>query len=204
MTISFGSAPSVLVPRLTPGTPIVEGTIRPVVESVNSLYRFSRSILFSDLRDETQEGVYTGFAPWYCDPYSATPPWQSRVFRLPYRPGSPLPGTNTGVKTTGGTAKLDFWFRGRNIDAVARISRVASRASDFTYTLGTTSANTGQLAGGVSFTENIIEVPFPDNCRSGDLFVLDFTWRSANLDEDSEGYLSGLVISEPLFSDWPA
>ncbi len=199
----FGSTPQADAPTITQGQPLQDDPVRGLAKGINALYRHSRSIIFSDFRDETLEGVYNGYAPWYCDPYSASPPWQARIYRLPYRPGSPLPGWDRGAKTTETDPNLLVWVRGRNIDIVARMTRVSAIASDGTYTLGTTALVTGFIPYGTGFSENAFELPFPNNSRSGDLFMIDFYWTSRNDEEDAEGYLSGLCILEDLHSNWP-
>jgi len=199
----FGNTPQADAPTIRTGQPLQEDPVRGLTKGVNALFRHARSVIFSDLRDESLEGVHYDYSPWYCVPYDQSPNWQTRIYRLPYRPGSPLPGWDRGAKTTETDPHLVVWFRGRNINVSARMTRVSTINTDGSYTVGTTASADGFLAYGTGFSEDALILPFPNNCRSGDLFVIDFFWISRNDEESAEGWLSGVVIVEPIASGWP-
>lgn len=198
------------------------------LNTAQAIYKFANRVLYSDIREKELTGYYYGQAPWYCSTYTADDNWISQVVKLPYRPSSPLPGSdlNTSVAPIGGWVNpvaagdpsLTFYIEGCNMEYFLQIQRVTfnSTTGAITYPAVLVSKYTNVLVGGYNaispwlstYDTDQVEIGLPNGTTDDSVLLIDFYWRGAQTGAGGSsiepGFLGALAIWDTPFSDFPA
>lgn len=219
MTINISTAKQKLSNSVSRRTNIVASQVSNLINTHQAIYKYSNRVIYSDIRNLDLTGYYFNNAPWYYEPYSEDANWIAQICKLPYRPDDPLPGSNLDSVTSAptnpvsaGVPNITLYVKGCNLEYFIQIERVTVNSSTgvITYT-GDISKYDGTLAGSYNssfpwlstYATSEVFIGLPDNTEPGDILLIDFYTRGANIDEDAPGFLGAVALWETKLHDFP-
>ena len=198
------------------------------LNTAQAIYKFANRVVYSDIREKEMTGYYYGNAPWYCANFTADDNWIAQVAKLPYRPTSPLPGSdlNTSAAPPGGWTNpvaagdpsLTFYIEGCNMEYFIQIQLVTFVPSTGAITTAAVAVSRyfNVLTGGYNaispwlstYDTDQVEIGLPDTTTDDSVLLIDFYWRGAQTgaggNSADPGFLGALGIWDTPFSDFPA
>ena len=215
-------------------TPAIEGAfiipeqLSSSLNTAQAIYKFANRVIYSDIREKGLTGYYYNNAPWYYDNYNFDDNWIGQVIKLPYRPCSPLPGSNVNTSNAppggwvnpvgAGDPSLTFYIEGCNIEYYVNISIATFVPSTgvITYLATPRSFYSNTLAGVYvpatpwtsTYAVDQVQIGLPDGTTDDSFLLIDFYWRGAQTadggDSTKPGFVGAFAIWETPLSDFPA
>jgi len=220
MTTTF-SIPSNISPQIPlryfANKRITEGLIQNTIRSMDTAYAFSANILFHERRDESLVDTYatddkSGYYPWYNNSDSGTEEgtnrWDCRIYRMPYFPSNPTPGSDSPV--TSSASRIAVRARGRACVVAVIVREITAIAANGTATFSATSSSLIRACTGTAAFEDLVgTLTLPTGIDTSDPGFLGFSIEAywAPLYDDLGGetaWLSQLTLVEFTPSDFPA
>jgi hypothetical protein len=210
------------------GAFILPSQVSSSLNTAQATYKFANRVVYSDIREKGLTGYYFNNAPWYCEPYITDDNWIGQVAKLPYRPCSPLPGSNINTSSAPiggwtnpvgfGDPSLTFYIEGCNMEYVVQIERVTfnSTTGAITYGLSPVSRYNGVLPGSYdvispwlsTYDTDQLEIGLPDGTTDDSVLLIDFYWRGARTAiggaSARPGFVGAFAVWDTPFSDFPA
>jgi hypothetical protein len=202
--------------------------VRTSLNTAQAIYKFANRVVYSDIREKGLTGYYYNNAPWYCDSFDFDDNWIGQVIKLPYRPSSPLPGSDLNTSTApvlgwtnpvaAGDPSLTFYVEGCNVEYYINISIATFVAATgvITYLPIPSSRYTNVLAGAYvpatpwtsTYAVDQVQIGLPDTTTDNSFLLIDFYWRGAQTvaggNSADPGFIGALAIWDTPFSDFPA
>jgi hypothetical protein len=219
MTINISTVKQQRPTNVGSGISIIAKQYESLLNSEQACYKYSNRVIYTDFRNKDLTGYYYGNAPWYYPPYEDDSNWVAQVTKLPYRPNSPLPGSNVNLVTSvpvnpvsAGVPNLTLYIEGCNLQFFIQIERVTvdSSTGAITYTgdgsrysqilVGAYNAGSPWLS---TYSNFEVRIGLPENTTSEDLLLIDIYTRGSDEDESSPGFLSTIALWESQFSNFP-
>ena len=220
MTTTF-SIPSNISPQIPlryfANKRITEGLIQNTIRSMDTAYAFSANILFHERRDESLVDTYatddkSGYYPWYNNSDSGTEEgtnrWDCRIYRMPYFPSNPTPGSDSPV--TSSASRIAVRARGRACVVAVIVREIVLINTNGTASFSATSSSLIlSCVGTAAFEDLADELTLPTGIDVSDPGFLGFSIEAywAPLYDDLGGetaWLSQLTLVEFTPSDFPA
>jgi len=225
---------NISTPKQKEPSPIIQGQfitgnkISSTLNTAQAIYKFANRVVYSDIREKGLTQYYYGNAPWYYDVFNIEDNWVSQVAKLPYRPSSPLPGSdiNTSSAPIGGwinpvglgDPSLTFYIEGCNLEYVIQVERVTFNpvTGAITYGVAPVSRYNNVLVGGYNaispwlstYDTDQVEIGLPDGTTDDSLILIDFLCRGASTSIGGSSldpaFLGAFAIWDTPFSDFPA
>ena len=220
MTIDINNTQQKLANEVSRRINIVDPQVTSVINTHQAIYKYSNRVIYSDIRNTDLTQYYFNNAPWYYTNRSTDPNWVAQICKLPYRPDSPLPGSNLDIVTAvpvnpvaAGVPNITLYVSGCNIQYYIEIERVTVNPVThvITYT-GDRSTSSGNLPGLYNpispwlstYDVDEVRIGLPDNTEPGDRLLIDFYVRGSNIDEDAPGFLGAVALIETPLEDFPS
>jgi hypothetical protein len=212
----------------TEGALILPLQISSSLNTAQAIYKFANRVVYSDIREKGLTGYYFNNAPWYCDSFTADDNWIAQVAKLPYRPTSPLPGSNlnTSAAPPGGwinpvgvgDPSLTFYIEGCNIEYFIQVEKVTFFPSTGVVTYGAVPVSKySNVLPGVynpvspwlsTYDTDEVKIGLPDGTTDTSLIFIDFMWRAAQTSAGGNsadpGFVGAFAVWDTPFSDFPA
>lgn len=228
MTINITTVQQKLPLPVTRGQTILPNQISRSLNTGQAIYKFANRVLYSDLRDKDQTGLYFNNAPWYYDAYDTDDNWVSQVVKLPYRPCSPLPGSNLNTSAApvggwlnpvaAGDPSLTLYVEGCNLEYAIQIEVVTFNPVTGVVTYGavTPSVYVNGLIGAYNvgspwlsvYATDEVRIGLPDTTTDESLVLIDFYCRAARTaiggNSTIPGFLGAVAIWDTPFDDFPS
>jgi hypothetical protein len=228
MAINIANVKQKLPIKVVEGGFILPSQVSSTLNTAQAIYKFANRVVYSDIREKGLTGYYFNNAPWYCDSYITDDNWMGQVVKLPYRPCSPLPGSNinTSVAPPGGWVNpvlfgdpsLTFYIEGCNIEYFVQIQLATFNPTTgvITYPAVPVSKYTNVLPGTYDpvspwlsiYDTDQVQIGLPDGTTDDSLLLIDFYWRGAQTIDGGAtafpGFVGAFAIWDTPFSDFPA
>jgi len=223
------STPEQKVPLVVNRDQLILGSqVSSTLNTAQAIYKFANRVVYSDIREKGLTGYYYGNAPWYYDNFTTDNAWISQVAILPYRPSSPLPGSdiNTSVAPVlgwvnpvgVGDPSLTFYIEGCNLEYVIQVERVTfnSITGIVNYSIAPVSRYTNVLVGGYNaispwlstYDTDQVLIGLPDGTTDDSLLLIDLMCRGASTaiggSSLDPAFLGAFAVVDTPFSDFPA
>ena len=192
-----------------------------LLDSADSTYAASASILFHENRDESLVADYdtdakTGNYPWYNNAFDSLENnqrrYDCRLYAVPYWPPNPYPGDSSNVSSS--SSRLAVRARGRNAVLTVCVRQITAVDSNNRFNVSTQvtdGTNVVLTFGDVNnFTSATATLQFPTGIDRDTLaypFLIEAYWTpyyEANSELQVPGWLSSLTIVEFCASDFPS